>query len=144
VINTEMTWRILVQAVVDTIVVLAALRIGLSQYPGQVHHAQTMAFATLAISELLRAYTARSEHFAIWKIGVFSNKAMQYAVAASLIILLAIIYVPILDPIFDTVPLSLNDWLILTPLILIPAVVSEMTKYIAKRMAYRSSALHMA
>ena len=137
VINKEMTWRILVQAVADTIVVLAALRIGLSLYPEQISHAQTMAFATLSVSELLRAYTARSEHFSIWKIGIFSNRAMQYAVAASLIILLAIIYVPILDPIFDTVPLSLNDWLILTPLILIPAVVSEITKYIAKRMAAR-------
>jgi len=137
VINTEMTWRIAVQAVADTIVVLTALRIGLSLYPDQISHAQTMAFATLSVSELLRAYTARSEHFSIWKIGVFSNRAMQYAVATSMVLLLAIIYLPLLDPIFDTVPLSLNDWLILFPLILIPAVVSEITKYIAKRLAYR-------
>ncbi len=116
---------------------LTALRIGLSLYPDQISHAQTMAFATLSVSELLRAYTARSEHFSIWKIGIFSNRAMQYAVATSMVLLLAIIYLPFLDPIFDTVPLSLNDWLILTPLILIPAVVSEITKYIAKRMAYR-------
>ena len=79
----------------------------------------------------------QEEHFSIWEIGIFSNRAMQYAVAASLVLLLAIIYVPILNPIFNTAPLSLNDWLILTPLILIPAVVSEITKYIAKRMAYR-------
>ena len=137
VINTEMTWRIAVQAVADTIVVLTALRIGLSLYPDQISHAQTMAFATLSVSELLRAYTARSEHYSIWKIGIFSNRAMQYAVATSMVLLLAIIYLPFLDPIFGTVPLSLNDWLILTPLILIPAVVSEITKYIAKRRAYR-------
>ena len=137
VINTEMAWRIVVQAVADTIVVLTALRIGLSLYPDQISHAQTMAFATLSVSELLRAYTARSEHFSIWKIGIFSNRAMQYAVATSMVLLLGIIYLPFLDPIFDTVPLSLNDWLILFPLILIPAVVSEITKYIAKRRAYR-------
>ena len=50
---------------------------------------QTVAFATLVISELLRAYTARSEHYSVFKIGVFSNKWMQYAVGVSLLLVLA-------------------------------------------------------
>lgn len=128
VINAEMTWRIAIQAIVDTVVVLAVFRIALSWYPDNVHHAQTMAFATLAISELLRAYTARSERYSVFRIGVFSNRYMQYAVAASLLILLAIIYVPVLDPIFDTTFLGLREWLVMLPFLFIPAIAAELTK----------------
>jgi Ca2+-transporting ATPase len=89
-----------------------------------------MAFATLAISELLRAYSARSERYFIWQIGIFSNKYMQYAVLSSLIIQLAIIYLPFLDPIFNTTFLGWREWLVMLPLILLPAVAAEGSKLI--------------
>jgi len=138
VINREMIWRVAIQAVVDTVVVLGAFRIGLAWFPENLHHAQTMAFATLAISELFRAYTARSEHFHVWEIGVFSNRYMQYAVMVSLTILLAIIYVPFLDPIFDTTFLTGGDWLVMLPLILTPAVAAEITKIPFRRRAEKA------
>jgi Ca2+-transporting ATPase len=130
VINRVMVWRILIQGIVDTIAVLGAFRIGLYLFPENVHHAQTMAFATLAISELLRAYSARSERYFIWQIGIFSNKYMQYAVLSSLIIQLAIIYLPFLDPIFNTTFLGWREWLVMLPLILLPAVAAEGSKLI--------------
>jgi Ca2+-transporting ATPase len=135
VINREMLWRVVIQAIVDTVVVLGALRLGLHWYPENVHHAQTMAFTTLAISELFRAYTARSERFHVWEVGPLANKYMQYAVVASLTILLAIIYVPVLDPIFDTAFLSLRDWAVMLPLILAPAVAAELSKLPFRRRA---------
>ena len=92
-----------------------------------------MAFATLSLSELFRAYTARSEHYSLWAIGPFSNKYMQYAVVASLIILLAIIYVPALDPIFDTWPLGWVHWAEILPLILLPSIAAEITKWFLRR-----------
>jgi Ca2+-transporting ATPase len=133
VINREMTLGIAIQSVAITAAVLTAFRIGLAWFPENVQHAQTMAFATLSISELFRAYTARSEHFNLWQIGVFTNKYMQYAVASSLVILLAIIYVPILDPVFDTAFLTARDWLVMLPLILTPATVAEITKVFLRR-----------
>jgi Ca2+-transporting ATPase len=133
VITRTMQWRILIQGVVDTVVVLAAFRIGMALYPDSIHHAQTMAFTTLAISELLRAYSARSEHYFLHQIGIFTNRYMQYAVLISLVIILAIIYVPILDPLFDTTFLSATDWLIILPLIFIPAIAAEITKLITRR-----------
>ncbi len=87
-----------------------------------------MAFATLSISELVRAYTARSERLSIWKIGIFANRYMQYAVLASLAILLAIIYVPILNPVFQTAALGPREWAVLLPLILLPGLVAEIGK----------------
>jgi P-type Ca2+ transporter type 2C len=128
VINKTMLWRIVFQAIADTIAVLGVFRIALYLYPGFITHAQTIAFTTLSLSELLRAYTARSEHYHIWQVGVFNNRYMQYAVFASLTILLAIIYLPALDPIFNTTFLTFRDWLWMLPFILIPAVVAEITK----------------
>ena len=60
--------------------VLGAFVWGLNRFPGQLAGAQTVAFATLVTSELLRAFTARSEHYPIWKLGLFSNKWMVAAV----------------------------------------------------------------
>jgi Ca2+-transporting ATPase len=133
VIDRPMITGIAIQAVAIGLAVLGAFRIGLYWFPDNIQHAQTMAFATLSISELLRAYTARSERFNIWQIGVFTNRAMQYAVGASLLILLAIIYVPVLDPIFETTFLGLRDWLVMLPLILVPSIAAEATKLITKR-----------
>ena len=128
VINRQMLFGIAIQAAAISLAVLAAFRIGLHWFPGNIHHAQTMAFATLSISELLRAYTARSERFNIWQIGIWGNRAMQYAVAASLLIQLAIIYVPVLDPVFNTTFLGLRDWLVMLPLMLVPSLAAEITK----------------
>jgi Ca2+-transporting ATPase len=140
VINKEMLVGIVAQALAISFAVLAAFRIGLAWFPEpeSLHHAQTMAFATLSISELFRAYTARSERFNIWRVGVFSNKYMQYAVVSSLAVLMAIIYVPALDPIFDTAFLAAPEWLVMLPLILTPAIVAELTKPLIRRRALRS------
>lgn len=143
VINREMTWRIAIQAVVDTAAVLTVFRIALSWYPENVHHAQTMAFATLAFSELLRAYTARSERYNVFRIGVFSNRTMQVAVGASAAMLLAIIYIPVLDPIFDTTFLGLREWAVMLPFLLIPAIAAELTKIPFRRRQERELAAQL-
>jgi Ca2+-transporting ATPase len=133
VIDPTMRLRILIQGIVDTIAVLAVFRIGLAWYPESIHHAQTMAFATLAISELLRAYSARSEYHSVLRIGIFTNKYMQYAVLSSLVILLAIIYVPVLDPVFNTAFLGVRDWLLIVPFLFMPVIAAEVTKIITRR-----------
>ena len=133
VINREMIVMVIVQSLAIMVAVLTVFWIGLTWFPDKLRHAETMAFATLSISELFRAYTARSERHSLFSIGVFSNRYMQYAVASSLVILLAIIYVPALDPIFQTVFLTARDWLIMLPFIMLPAVTAEITKLFIRR-----------
>ena len=140
VINREMTFGIVIQAIAITVAVLAVFRIGVSWYPDNLQRAQTMAFATLSISELLRAYTARSEHYSVFHIGLWGNRYMQVAVAASLAILLAIIYVPALDPIFNATFLGLSEWLVMLPFIFLPAIVAELTKIPFRRRQERELA----
>ena len=134
IVNRDMIIGIAVQTVAITAAVLTAFIIGLAA--GETH-GRTMAFATLSISELLRAYTSRSERYSLFSIGVFSNKWMQWAVLASLVILLAIIYVPFLDPIFETTFLSIEDWLIMLPLILLPSLAAEANKWVLRRMSLK-------
>ncbi len=132
IINREMIIGIAVQTVAISAAVLIAFSIGLKA--GEAH-GRTMAFATLSISELLRAYTSRSERYSLWAIGVFTNKWMQWAVLSSLVLLLAIIYVPILDPIFGTTFLTGQDWLVMLPLILMPSVAAEINKLVLRKLS---------
>jgi Ca2+-transporting ATPase len=134
VVSREMVGSIAVQTVAITVAVLSAFVVALGRYPGpdNVAWAQTMAFATLSISELLRAYTSRSERHGIHQIGAFSNKYMQWAVAASLIIILAVIYLPFLRVFFDTRPLGLREWVVIAPLVLIPSLAAEVNKWVLR------------
>jgi Ca2+-transporting ATPase len=137
VINRQMVRGIVVQTIAITAATMIAFIIGLHRFPDNLAAAQTMAFATLSISELFRAYTSRSERYPLLAIGILSNKYMQWAVLVSLAVLLSIIYVPFLDPIFDTASLRLTEWLVMLPLMLIPSIAAEVNKSILTRMGAR-------
>jgi Ca2+-transporting ATPase len=134
IINKHMQLGILVQTIAITAVTLGAFAIGLFTEPEHAEFAQTMAFVTLSISELFRAYTARSEFYPLLKIGVFKNKLMNWAVLGSLVLIILVIYVPFLQPIFNTMPLGIAQWLEILPLVLIPSIAAEITKaYLRKQ-----------
>jgi len=104
--------------------------------------AQTMAFVTLSVSQLLRAYTARSEHYGVHQIGPFTNRAMQWAVIVSLAIILAVVYLPFLNLFFDTEPLGLREWGAILPLILMPSLAAEINKWWLRRQERRWAPAH--
>jgi Ca2+-transporting ATPase len=95
--------------------------------------AETMAFITLSLCELFRAYTVRSEHASIFTIGVFSNRYMQYAVGLSMALLLLVCTVPFLQEIFNTHIMSVQEWTVVIGLSLIPAIAEEITKFFLRR-----------
>jgi Ca2+-transporting ATPase len=130
IINRSMQLKISVQTVAIATVTLAAYFLGVQMLPGVPEEAKTMAFVTLSFSELLRAFTARSESYPLFRIGLLSNRWMFYAVASSLLLLIAVIYIPFLQPIFNTVPLGWREWRVVLPLLFVPAVVAELTKLI--------------
>ena len=128
VINRDMAIGIGVVALVDAVAILTVFWLGLQRYPGHLEAAQTIAFVTLCVSELVRAFTARSEYHSIFAIGPFSNKWMVWAVSASLLLVLLVVYVPFLQPFFDTVPLTLDDWLMMLPFFFASAIAMELLK----------------
>ena len=133
IINRFMQVGILTQTIAITSVSLGAYFIGLKWFPAHIETAETMAFMTLCLSELFRAFTARSERYPILKIGPFKNRNMNLAFLSSLALLLAVLYIPGLNTVFNTVPLNLEHWEIIIPLLLIPSVVAEVVKAIAFR-----------
>ncbi len=140
VVNRDMRVGLIVVPIVDTIAMLTVFWIGLIRYPGNLAAAQTMAFVALCSSELLRAYTSRSEHYSIFSIGVFSNRWMQWAVGSSFIMVLMAVYVPFLRPFFGTAFLGAADWLCMLPFIIMAPLAAEITKVFLRKRAARRNA----
>ncbi len=134
IINRFMLAGISVQTVAITAVTLAAYIFGRYTQPAQLGFAQTMAFVTLSTSELLRAYTARSERYPLLKIGIFKNRNMNLAVLSSVTLLLAVVYLPFLQPVFNTTALGWAQWELILPLLLIPSIAAEATKFVSSRL----------
>jgi len=133
IINKRMRTGILVQTIAITAATLTAFFLGQRFYSDIPNAAGTMAFITLSFSELLRAFTARSENLSLRKIGLFTNKWMVYAVALSLVLLLAVTYLPFAQPIFSTVPLTWTQWEMILPLLLLPSIAAEAAKFFTRR-----------
>ena len=156
IIHGPMRLGILIQGITQTVAVLTAFGVGLlwhlenalpagvNPVLGLLQHdwradgvdvqiAETMAFVTLSLCELLRAFTVRSERLSIFQIGPFSNRYMVGAVLLSVVLLLLVVFVPILQPIFNTHALSWTEWQVVIGLALVPAVSEEITKWIMRR-----------
>jgi Ca2+-transporting ATPase len=130
IIDHTMRVGMVVQTIFITAVTLTAYFFGIRL--GGLVLGRSMAFTVLSSSELARAYSSRSEYFSVLRIGLFSNKYMQYAVLASVGLLLLVIYVPFFNGIFDTVPLTLGEWALLLPLIFLPTIAAELTKLVMR------------
>jgi len=74
--------------------------------------ARTLAFSTLAFSQMANVLAIRSEKYSVFSIGFFSNPQLILAVLSTIILQLCVIYIPLLEKLFSTVPLSLPQLLI--------------------------------
>jgi Ca2+-transporting ATPase len=137
IINREMIWNTAVQGIVITASTLGAFVLGLRLYPDSLVAAQTIAFVTLISAELWRAYTSRSERCPLLKLGVFSNRYMVLATLSSFLLMLAVVYLPVFEPVFYTFELPLRTWLTILPLTLIPSIAAELSKWILSRQECR-------
>jgi Ca2+-transporting ATPase len=94
-----------------------------------------------AVLELLRAFTARVLILlSLQKLVNFSRIiVMNYAVLVSLILILAVVYIPFLQGVFNTQALGYQQWLQILPLLIIPSVAAELTKTISMRFRKQQS-----
>ncbi|HMB94377.1 MAG TPA: HAD-IC family P-type ATPase, partial [Rhodothermales bacterium] len=86
--------------------------------------AQTMAFTSLIIMEKVNVFNFRSLRDPLHTAGFFSNPWLLVAVAGSIGLQVAAVYVPFLQTALQTVPLGWNDWLLIVlvaaPVFLVP------------------------
>ncbi len=87
---------------------MASVAIAVQAYAiGQGWPWQTMVFATLALLQLGHALAIRSETDSLFRIGLRSNLPLTIVVAATVLLQMALIFVPALQPMFGTVALTL-------------------------------------
>jgi len=73
---------------------------------------RTMIFSVLTLAQLGNALALRSRTQTLWQIGIFSNPLLLVSVVVTAGLQLAVVFVPFLQKIFKTVPLSPRDMLL--------------------------------
>lgn len=114
------------QRIISSGIIMAVLTLvvfGLAYFSGHnLDLARTMAFNTLVFVQLFYAFSCRSEHLTVRELGIASNPRLVWAVLISTLLQLSINYLPFLQPVFHTVPLSLSQWLIIVGVALLPSL----------------------
>jgi Ca2+-transporting ATPase len=87
----------------------ASLPGGFIEGSGDMRYAQTMAFTTLTLFQLFNVFNARSDERSAFS-ELFTNHWLWAAIAMSLVLHAAVIYVPFMQQAFSTVAISLSDW----------------------------------
>ena len=72
-------------------------------------HWQTMVFTVLCISQLFHVVAIRSERESLFRMGLFTNKPLLGAVFLSFSLQMAVVYIPVMNPLFRTEPLSAGE-----------------------------------
>jgi len=118
---------------VGTLAVLdASLPGGLIEGSGDMRYAQTMAFTTLVLFSLFTVFNARSDERSAFA-ELFSNGWLWGAVALSLLLQAAVVYLPFLQQAFSTVPLGAADWLLCAAVASCVLWLRELSKLLARR-----------
>ena len=133
-----MTWRVIYQGVMIGLLTLAAFMIGLattkepinglSLDESKIEVGQTMAFITLAMSELVHVFNIRDNKKSIFKTKIFNNSKLIWAILASAALMFVILVIPALRHIFSIPILPTGNILELVLLVFAPIVIVEIFK----------------
>ncbi len=112
-------WKIISRGFLIGTVTLLAFWIALNDNPDNLVKAQTIAFSTLVMAQLIHVFDCRSERSVLHR-NPFENVYLVFAVLSSVLLLLVVIYIPGLHAVFHTVPLLIRDWLLVLGMSAIP------------------------
>lgn len=112
-------WKVISRGFLIGVVTLAAFMVIYDRDPNNLGYAQTIAFATLVLAQLIHVFDCRSER-SVFHRNPFQNKYLVWAVISSMLLMLVVIYYPPLQPIFHTQSIILQDWLLIIGLSAVP------------------------
>ncbi|MGD6833252.1 cation-translocating P-type ATPase [Sutcliffiella halmapala] len=124
-------WKIISRGFLIGLVTLIAFIIVYRQHPDELIYAQTVAFATLVMAQLIHVFDCRSER-SIFHRNPFQNLYLVGAVISSVILMLIVIYYPPLQTIFHTVSLAPEEWLLIMGLASLPTFLLVGTLFTGK------------
>lgn len=90
---------------------------------------RTLCFMVLSLSQIIQAFNMRSQK-SLFKIGFFSNSALNKAALVSLIMVSIVLFIPPLSYIFGLISLSIELYLIGLGLSLVPLIIIELFKFL--------------
>ncbi|MBE3582713.1 MAG: cation-translocating P-type ATPase [Limnochordaceae bacterium] len=125
-----MGWHLLWQGVLIGGVTLAVFR--WAMLSGDYIRAETLAFLTLAATQLVHSFNTRSVYHSVFQLGWRTNRSLLYAVAASFASLAVVVLIPPLRPIFNVEGLSWADWDVMVLSAVSILVVVELVKAVAR------------
>lgn len=105
-------WKVLSRGFLIGLVTLIAFMTVYQKDPDNLVYAQTIAFATLVMAQLIHVFDCRSEKSILAR-NPFENKYLTFAVLSSVFLMLIVIYYPPLQPVFHTMPIEARDWLLI-------------------------------
>ncbi|MDO5124052.1 MAG: calcium-translocating P-type ATPase, PMCA-type [Eubacteriales bacterium] len=118
--------RIVLQGLMFASLALAGFVLGW-KFTGDLAAGQTMAFAVLALSQVVQAFNMRSDH-SLFKIGPFSNKTLTGAALISMAMVMFVLFVPGVNIAFGLVYLPWQLYVIAVGLVFVPVAVMEFSK----------------
>ena len=114
-------WKIISRGFLIGLATLGIFWLTITNQPDNLIKAQTMAFATLVMAQLIHVFDCRSD-ISVFHRNFLENKYLVIAVLSSLLLLIGVIYIEPLQPIFRTVSLTLADWILVTIAGAIPTI----------------------
>jgi Ca2+-transporting ATPase len=80
-----------------------------------------MAFTTFVFFQLVNSFCVRTGHDTVFSRYSLSNRPLLYALAGVVAMQIMVVQLPFLQGVFETVPLSLEQWVwvLVTPLLLL-------------------------
>ncbi|NMB61375.1 MAG: HAD-IC family P-type ATPase [Chloroflexi bacterium] len=126
IVNNDILFNTLMIAVFMAAGTLAMFARGFQS--GGIDRGRTLAFVTLAMYQVFNAFNVRSRSQSVFKLGLFTNKYLNVAIPTSIVLLLATVYLPFMQRIMQTMPLHLNDWVMIIALSGTVLVVEEIRK----------------
>lgn len=112
-------WKIISRGFLIGLVTLAAFMTAYERSGHELAYAQTAAFATLVLAQLVHVFDCRCER-SIFDRNPLGNGYLVAAVIVSLLLLFVVIYYPPLQTVFHTEPLAALDWLLIVGLSALP------------------------
>ncbi|MHC1784050.1 MAG: cation-translocating P-type ATPase [Anaerolineaceae bacterium] len=114
---------------------MGAVSLGMGYWAYNTGHEgwQTMIFTTVTLSQMGNALALRSDRESVFKLGLFSNKLLMGSIVLTTLLQMAVIYIPFLQEIFETKPLSAVDLLISLGLSLVVFAAVELFKWGLRR-----------
>ena len=114
---------------------MAALSLGAAQWSWRTHdpHWRTFLFTILILSQMAHVMAIRSERQSLFQIGILSNKPLLGAVVLTIILQLALVYLPFLQAIFRTTAMPLPHLVLAFALSSVIFVAVEVEKYLLRR-----------